>query len=141
VALGYFRVLVRDGKEAAEAYLARNVSAAHPTLYGHCTRELSIMPCDKHLGCVDDCVDYVGTKGDPLEVAALEELAERLDHEHVYLTQVRALGHEVHPDRFTRSCRRREQVERLLGFHRDSTTPNGTTLTNAGPAPRRLIVL
>lgn len=141
VALGYFRVKAVHGETEADAYLERNLPAAHPTEVGHCSRDLALEPCHKHLNCLDGCEHYMGTKGDAREIRALSDLAERLAQEGDMLRAQVAAGARIHVDRLPRSERQLAEVRRLLYWHHDPSIPDGTSITKDGPAPRRLRVL
>jgi hypothetical protein len=141
VALGYFRVLAAEGEKAAAAYLERNLSLAHPTEHGHCSRNLAMEPCDKHLRCLDGCKHYVGTKGSAREIRTLADLAARLEQEGELLRAALVTGVRVHPDRLPRSERQLQEVHMLLRWHHEPSIPDGTTITKDGPAPRQLPLL
>ena len=68
-----FNALPTDRREA---FLNGIIQAAQYTPIGWCVRNFSVTPCDRNLACVG-CFDYLHTKNDPEERAALDSLEKK----------------------------------------------------------------
>ena len=62
-----------------EEFLNAAVEAVHFTEIGACVHNYAASPCERHLSCLRGCPDYLRTKGDPDERAALLRLKESTD--------------------------------------------------------------
>lgn len=117
VAITYWTIVYRQGGEAAEEFLLREVQSGHITPWGRCKRDLATKPCEKHLNCLDDCEHYCGTHGDAGEIAALEDLAWKYESQIEDAERRHTGGGRLLPGHLEDTRRKLAGVRRALEWH------------------------
>ena len=125
IALTYWS-LPADPPYVRREYLVTTVRVGHVTPWGICLRDFAVEPCDKHLDCLNDCSHFCGTKGDPRQIEALEDLLWRTEELLRLAADATARGEDWGAGYLEHHQRRIDGIRAVLEFHRDPGTLDGT---------------
>lgn len=140
VALTYWRKVQEHGREVADEWLRGYVRVGHVTPWGLCSRDLSAHACEKHLNCLDDCEHFVGTIGDPAEIAALEEQASWQRYAILQGEAAEMRGEQLPAGYLEMARRKLSRLEYALSVHRGATPWIGRQVTFVTPVrPTRVL--